>query len=907
MLEGEAAEAAAHRGGHVQIIAAAGSGKTEVVSQRVASLLAEGVDPAAIVAFTFTEKAAEELKERIRLRVTALMGDGATDKLGRLFVGTIHAFCLRLLQTYVPLYETYTPLDANQLTNLLFREANRLGLKKFDEGGRLFRAVAAFQRSLDVLENELLDPDALPPDDFHVTVKQYYELLDGYRFMSFGTQIVRAVEALRDDSLVHARVTAEVRHLVVDEYQDVNPAQEQLIQLLAKPLGRADLVVVGDDDQAIYQWRGSNVANIVTFPDRYENVARFNLLKNRRSRPDVVDLANAFARTIAGRLPKEMGVHRPADGPAVSIAVGFDDEEAEADTVALDIETLHAQGVAYRDMAILVRGKVAYPKLLDALDVAGIPVQPGGRMGLFQQKEAAVLGATFAWISGVDWAPGRFVRREKIGLPDLLADYEVAFDLKDSEVDTLRDHLLAFKERANQDAHNVSLVREFYELSARLHMDRWDLSEARQRNRLGTVARFTNVLADYEGVTWRARRDPTDVGEQVGGRTGGEWFYRNCALILVNYATGNYDDFDGEDDLLGDGVALGTVHGAKGLEWPVVFLPSLTDGRFPSSRAGSPQRWLLPRNMFDAARYEGSDSEERRLFYVALTRARDWLALSSHQRVNTQSRRASPYILESQAYATGTGLPTGTVPAGLEAPDLAVTYSELAAYNMCPRSYLLRNELGFMPPLQQELGYGNAVHHLMRVIAEVARATGRVPTPRQINELLVTDFYLPYASKPAHKEMREKAKKLVFKYVNEYRQDLLRIWDVERPFELYLPGVVVSGRADVVYDEHDGVPANLAIVDYKTSTGGNIEPLQLQVYADAGRREGLTVGGAFVHDMGTTTRHSVPVDEATLAKAESVVVATAVSMRERDFTPLPEVAKCRSCDVRTVCSAAKLN
>ena len=114
------------------------------------------------------------------------------------------------------------------------------------------------------------------------------------------------------------------------------------------------------------------------------------------------------------------------------------------------------------------------------------------------------------------------------------------------------------------------------------------------------------MLADYESVTRRSRRDPENPGEQVGGAVGNEWFYRNFALLLVNYATGNYDDFDGEEDLLGDGVALGTVHGAKGLEWPVVFLPSLTDGRFPSSRSGRATRLALPRDLFDAARYEGS-------------------------------------------------------------------------------------------------------------------------------------------------------------------------------------------------------------------------------------------------------------------------------------------------------------
>lgn len=890
----------------MQIIAAAGSGKTEVVSQRVASLLADGEPAESIVAFTFTEKAAAELKERIRQRVTDKLGDAATDQLGRLYVGTIHGYCFRLLQTYVPKYETYTPLDGNQLTNLLYREQHRLGLKKLDAKGKLFSGIRDFQQSIDVLENEVLDVEALPEGGFRDAAEAYYEMLNRYRFMSFGTQIVEAVRALKDPA-VHTTVTAELKHLIVDEYQDVNPAQEELIRLLSKPAGPADVVVVGDDDQAIYQWRGSNVDNIVTFVERYQDVTTFSLLANRRSRPGIVELANGFAQSIPGRLTKNMGTFRPEAGPSISIAVGHETEQDEADTIALDIESLHEQGVAYRDIAILVRGRNAYAKLLDALEFSGIPVQPGGRTGLFEQREAAVFGATFAWLADIDWAAGRFIRREKIAFADLLKDYRIVFDLTDDDIKKLQGHLIDWKLKTTQDPPDFdpSLVGEFYDLAEILHVADWDLTEARQRNRLGTVARFTTVLADYESVTRRARRDPKNPSEQVGGAAGDIWFYRNFAILLVNYATGNYDDFDGEQDLLGDGVALGTVHGAKGLEWPVVFLPSLTARRFPSRGSGA-HNWLLPTTMFDVARYEGSDADERRLFYVALTRARDWVALSSHHRINTQSVRSSPYILEAAQLAQSAGLPAGAEPKGIETPDLTVTYSELEAYMDCPRSYLLRNELGFMPTAKTEIGYGNAVHHVMRVIAEHARATGKLPTPKAINDLLASDFYLPFANKPAHKEMREKARALIFKYVNEFQDDLKRTWATERPFELYLDGVVVNGRADVIYDEHDGVIDNLAIVDYKTSTGGHIHPLQLQVYADAGRREGLTVGAAFIHDMGATTRYPVPISPADIADAEQEVTDAAELLKKRDFTPKPELSKCRSCDVRKVCGAAKL-
>lgn len=904
ILEGDAAAAVGHRGGHVQIIASAGSGKTEVVSQRVASLLADGEDPASIVAFTFTEKAAAELKERIRLRVTAAVGERATDQLGRLYVGTIHGYCFQLLQNHVPTYESWTPLDENQLVNLLYREQTQLGLKTLK--GKLFQSIDAFRRSIDVVENELLRLEDLPEGPFREAAEKFYAMLENYRFMSFGTQIVLAVKAL-EDPVIHARVTKNLRHLIVDEYQDVNPAQERLVQLLAQPLGTADLTVVGDDDQAIYQWRGSNVDNIVTFDQRYDGVTKFELLVNRRSRPAIVELANRFAGTIPGRLDKEMQPYRKAMGASVAIAVGHEDEAEEADVVAMTIEKVHATGVPFRDIAILVRARTGYGKLLDALEVAGIPVQPGGRTGLFAQPEANAFGATYAWCSDVDWAPARFQKRVTIQLPDLLDLYEQTFGLSPQQRTALQEHLISWKQKANDSEFNENLVGDFYDLLALIGVADWDTTGQMARNRLGTIARFTAVVADYESVTQRARRDTANPGEQVGGRSGGEWYYRNFALLLANYAVGGYDDFDGEDDTDLDAVALGTVHGAKGLEWPVVFLPSLTAKRFPSSRTGSPQDWLLPTSLFDANRYEGTDADERRLFYVALTRARDWVRLSSHAKTTAQAAKPSPYLTEAVALASENGaLPTGALPKGIDAPDLAVTYSELAAYASCPQSFLLRNELGFMPAIQAELGYGNAVHHVMRMIAERCQGTGKMPTPREINDLLASDFYLPYANKPAHKEMRERARALVFKYVADYRSDLERTWATEHPFELYLPGVVISGRADVIYDLHNGHPDHLAIVDYKTSTGGSIEPLQLQVYVQAGRREGLTVDAAYVHDMSSATRHDVPVANADIAAAEAQVIATANSLKSRDFTPSPELAKCRACDVRKVCSAAKL-
>ena len=257
-LDGDAWAAVRHRGSHVQIIAAAGSGKTEVVSQRVADLLADGVPARGIVAFTFTERAAGELKNRITERVEERLGQKAVDALCGLFVGTIHAYCFRLLQTHVPRYETYDVLDDNQLTAFLSREMPRLGLKQFDGKGRHFAGIDTFVRSVDVVENERLDPDAMP-EPFRTSLVTYLETLERYRLLTYGQQVGRAVEALARPE-VSAAVHADLRHLIVDEYQDVNPAQEELIRLLAGPSWWPTRARQACASPARRRWPGSSTA-----------------------------------------------------------------------------------------------------------------------------------------------------------------------------------------------------------------------------------------------------------------------------------------------------------------------------------------------------------------------------------------------------------------------------------------------------------------------------------------------------------------------------------------------------------------------------------------------------------------------------------------------------------------------
>ncbi|MGH9063007.1 MAG: PD-(D/E)XK nuclease family protein [Acidimicrobiales bacterium] len=437
----------------------------------------------------------------------------------------------------------------------------------------------------------------------------------------------------------------------------------------------------------------------------------------------------------------------------------------------------------------------------------------------------------------------------------------------------------------------------------------WNLDDPVTVARLGVLARCSAILADYESVRLRPRPDLEAPGEVVGGQDRGSWYYTWLANHIQNWAQGAFEAFEGEEDVSVDAVDLTTVHQAKGLEWPVVFVPCVSARRFPSKNTGSRRPWHVPREAFSPARYEGSVDDERRLFYVAITRARDWLSVSTHDRVTTPKAKPSPFLLELAGGAPPSraelALPPAPPPgAEDEEPLLTITFSDLARYQVCGLAYRLRALIGFQPPLAPELGYGKAVHHLLREVADQTRRCGRPPTPAQVERLFDDHFALPAASKPAPRQLKAAARNLVDRYVSEWSEDLERVWEVERPFQLHLPGAVVSGRADGILDKEDGHVGSLAIVDYKTAVDAEDDrahDLQLQVYTDAGRREGLEVRAAYVHDLTAGDRDPVDVSGPAIGLAETTVVSLVDRLRARDFRALPGARKCSRCDVRALC------
>jgi DNA helicase II / ATP-dependent DNA helicase PcrA len=897
-----------HRGGHLQVIACAGSGKTEAISRRVSKLIEEGVEPAQIIAFTFTERAAASLKNRIARRIAQAKGNAFLDRLGPMFVGTIHAYCLRMLQDHVPAFGNFDILDENRLAGLVSREFKSLELDKL--GDRHWRPIFDFLRNADVIENELIDSNRMSKTQFGKCYIGYRKMLNRYHFLTYGLLISEAVKALSNPN-VFERVHGPLRHLFVDEYQDINPAQETLINLLAKP--PVELCVVADDDQAIYQWRGSDVSNMIDFKKRYKSTTSLLLSTNRRSRPKIIATANNFANSISPRLPKKMNKYRSASEPEVHCWAA-EKAEDEAEVIADTIEKLVTKkGYRYKDIAILFRSvRTSSPPFIEVFERRGIPFRCAGRTGLFMQPEACVLGKTYAWLLDNEWKSERYGEREAVTLDDIITEYQNLFR-GGKKIAGIQKYLTDWRIKVKAAKTPANLVRDLYGLFNLLGVQHWDLDDATVSARMGCLARFSQILADFEHIKLRA----SYVGkgsEFRGSQDRGIWFYGQLFNYLQFYALDAYEDFEGEDTFDLDAVDILTVHQSKGLEWPVVFLPSLVDGRFPSGKAGRQQDWLVPDSVFPAQvrrRYEGSEVEERRLFYVALTRAKDVVYLSRFLKI-TNRKKPSHFLLEvagsDPAVTAKLPLPEAFVPPPNDYESQPIiSFSELASYQDCPLRYRLSRSFGFQPQLAMELGYGKAIHHILRRVAEIAKAKKKLPTAAAVEKLINDGFYLPFANKFAFERLMGEAKKLVDKYLGDYRSDLTRVWETERPFELHLEKGIVNGRADVILDMEGGKISSLALVDYKTATDlkcDDVFAFQLAVYAAAGLGEGLNVSAAYLHDLKTSRRLNVLVGGEKLIEARERADVLIGGIVQGEFPARPEKSKCRGCDMSGICKHA---
>lgn len=628
LLEGlnpQQREAVLHHGGPLLIVAGAGSGKTRVLTHRIAYLLATRRARAGeVLAITFTNKAAAEMRER----VAALVGPAA----GRMWVSTFHSACVRILRREAATlglrssFSIYDSADSQRLLTLVARELE-LDPKKFP--------AKALASKISALKDELVDPESFAAtsgggaaNDFDTVLAQVYTRyqarLRQAHALDFDDLIMTTVHLLQAFPAVAEHYRRRFRHVLVDEYQDTNHAQYVLVRELVGTgdgdVPRGELTVVGDADQSIYAFRGANIRNILEFEADYPDARTILLEQNYRSTQTILSAANAVISKNPGRKPKRLWTDSGAGAQIVAYVA--DDEREEARFVVEEIDRLgDSAGVRPGDVAIFYRANAQSRVIEDALVRVGLPYKLVGGTRFYERREIKDAIAYLRAVANPDDDVNlrRILNVPKRGLGERSEAMVASF--AERERISFGAALARLEEVPGLGTRALTGLSAFVELMAGLR----DLAAtAGPAEVLGAVLDRSGYLAEL-----RASEDPQDgsrvenLAELHAVATEFEQsdpdgdladFLERVSLVADSDQIPSPDGGDEASDQPEPGVVtLMTLHTAKGLEFPVVFLTGMEDGTFPHMRSLSDPDQL---------------AEERRLAYVGLTRARERLYIS---------------------------------------------------------------------------------------------------------------------------------------------------------------------------------------------------------------------------------------------------------------------------------------
>ena len=592
-------EAVVHIDGPLLVLAGAGSGKTRVITRRVAHMLAHGIGGANILALTFTNKAAGEMKERIEALVPR----------SGVWVGTFHGLCARLLRTHAPLVgidRSFTIFDQSDRLRAVKDAMERLELE--DASVTPERVDAAISRA----KNDLVTPQALAKragDHVQaVTAKvyaRYQERLKAASAVDFDDLLVHLVTILKKHPDVRADLDARFRYVLVDEYQDTNKAQYAIIRALC--VDRPNLCVTGDPDQSIYGWRGANLKNILEFEHDFPGCKVVKLERNYRSTKNILLAADSLIRHNFKRKAKALTTENPQGQPVELTIYGTETEEAHG--VASKIVELVREGeYAYRDVAVFCRVTALTRGLEQAFRMAKIPYQVVGGVSFYERQEIKDVLSYLNLMANPknDLAFGRVVnvpprgigkttleklgeRAESLGIPLLAMAREATAvpGLKDRAARSLRDFGLLMDELvALRDHAAEEVIRRLLTLSG--YREALAAEGGPGEDRLANLDELISAAREFDR-------------EHPGGTVVD--FLEEISLAS---AVDRWNDDSGS-------VTLMTLHAAKGLEFPVAFIVGLEQGLLPHSRANESDDEL---------------EEERRLLFVGITRAERELYLS---------------------------------------------------------------------------------------------------------------------------------------------------------------------------------------------------------------------------------------------------------------------------------------
>ncbi len=965
-------QAVTHADGPLLVVAGPGTGKTEVITRRVAWLIAsKRARPSEILALTFTERAAEEMQARIDLLVPYGQADTA--------IHTFHAFGDWLLREHG--HTIGRPADPrvvgrSQAIVLLRDHVFELGLERYlplgdptrfvaglvdlfghaKEEGISAQDLAAYARELEAGARAALDttPDETAQEalaglldeasagaELARAFEAYQRLLIDRSLIDHGDQVAEAVRLLEERPAVRSILRRRFRYIVVDEAQDANPQQHRLVRQLAGAAG--NVMFVGDDDQAIYSFRGAVGQGLAELDRMYLGVQDVVLRRNYRSRKPILETARRLIRhndpdrlEIQRGLDKSLTAVRRSRRPASVTHQAYATAADEADAVAADIQRRLGRRTSPRSIAVLVRTNADAAPVLASLDVLGIARRFSGASGLLGHREVrdvfSLMRVIHAPASSEDMYAVMTAEPYGLGGQDLTRICELASRRRRSLWDVATELL--------EQPGLLRLAPATRTVLGRLVKDlQQSIEAAHQRpapvvlydhlGRSGWLKRLVSTAEQGDDAPLRRIARLFEIVKEQADLVDDP---RMAAVVpaLRALIDAGHDPVTPESDDLADAVSVLTVHQAKGLEFPVVYVVGLAEGRFPI-RA---RRDLLSLPAALTGRCEedlpvAHQAEERRLFYVAMTRARDELILShaAAGRVGGRHRRPSTFLAEALGRevddATGETAkltlepPRETVVAsgsqvqcgGAGAEPLTLSYTQIDDYLACPLKYRLRHQVRVPTAPHHALVFGNALHQAAAV-ANGQRLRGEQVDAARLEETLEAHWQSEGFLSQAHEAARMKAGRAALaRFADRSSGSDDEIVAVEQPFSVLIGDDRVRGRYDAVRRTAQGI----IITDYKSGDMRDPErarqrarsSLQLQLYALAWEAEhGEQPAAVELHFLEGDVIGQVTPTTRQLEGARKRVAQAATGIRSAAFEATPGFPACDWCPYRRICPVA---
>jgi ATP-dependent DNA helicase UvrD/PcrA len=915
----------AHGEGPCLVVAGPGSGKTRVIVERFLSLIDRGVDPGAQLVLTYTRKAAQEMLERAEASHGAFSIDPP--------LSNYHSYAQRVVRDWgwligvAPGFHIaddaerwlkpktlWNPLRPHDLIDPLLHLIGQAKQELVTPESYTAWAAQQIERCDDPAEMSLLER--------HRECAQVYAALeDRYRTRAVldHDDCIRLAELLiREHPAARRGIAGRVQYVMVDEYQDTNFAQARLVEALVSD--HHNILVVADDDQAIYKFRGASLANLERFSRTYPQHKRIVLGLNYRSTPQIVAAAVIDQAPASSRIGKELAATRER-GVKVDVWRA-DDERAEMEVLAGQCRDLIEAGTRPSEIAWLFRRHIDMQSAMTALAAANVPYEVHGGRGFFTSREIkdcwALLNAvdtpddSQALLRCLHFPAWRVSNRGRLLLTRAAREHDIPLfqvlenggveDLDAGDAQACARAIAAITELSARTDRDDIRDLFFDALDASEFMSVLDEADLPARIQAGAnLNKFAEMLENF--ADWSDDR-------RVG-----------TALRYLDVLRNSRD----ADELApvantGAGIILVTAHSAKGLEWPVVIVPRCIIGRWPDT-ANTARRLALPNEIIPETTPAGDNDidEERRLFYVAITRARDRLILSSaaHYARSYSDERRSPFLEAAVARGDDVELraaPPSVAPprrrsrsgGGLpsERPHFAVM--DVAAFAACPRKFEYRKRFRLPVRQTQQAWYGNLIHTVLQSAA-MRRSAGTAIDTASITEIWHEAWQAAGGEKGRWQSLRELGREQLAGYIKSPGWLETEIVDVESSFTLPMTAADVSGRFDRVDRRSDGVTT---IVDYKTGPPKSAEQvsrdLQVRAYGVAGSQRDQTDQVAVeLHYLQTAEVVRVVLKAKELDRAYRHLSASTADMASAwntgSFTPKPSAWLCRRCEYRTVC------